>query len=273
MVLDGALDPTADPVAELVRQGEGFQGAFEAYAKDCASTAGCPLGADPAGATDRFRALVNPLIDAPAPTSGPRALGYNDATIGTIQALYSPQLWSLLTQGLTELTRGRGGTRCCAWPTSTTAVTPTAATPTPTTPSPRSRCVDDPPGHRPGADLRRRNAATGRWRRSSTTAGARVPRRWDTCAFWPVPPSIGRAAHGRRGGRREAPADGGGLHHGRPGDPRTRRVSTLAEQLDARLITFTGDQHTVVLDGRACVDDAVAKYLVELTPPEAGLRC
>ncbi len=72
MVLDGAIDPEQDPVEEIVLQAEGFQKAFDEFAVYCAQYAGCPLGSDPARAAERFRTLVDPLLDAPAPTTDPR---------------------------------------------------------------------------------------------------------------------------------------------------------------------------------------------------------
>ena len=39
------------------------------------------------------------------------------------------------------------------------------------------------------------------------------------------------------------------------------------------LVTNDGDGHTVFGQGKACVDDAVARYLVDDTPPRSGLRC
>lgn len=49
-------------------------------------------------------------MNKPLPTADPRGLGYSDAIIGTIMALYSPNLWRHLTQALTEMTNGRGDT-------------------------------------------------------------------------------------------------------------------------------------------------------------------
>jgi len=43
--------------------------------------------------------------------------------------------------------------------------------------------------------------------------------------------------------------------------------------LGAALITFDGTQHTVVLDGNSCVDDAVVDYFVYLKAPQEGLTC
>ena len=46
MVLDGAVDPSLDPIAENLCEMAGFQTAFNAYATHCAQAAGCPLGTD-----------------------------------------------------------------------------------------------------------------------------------------------------------------------------------------------------------------------------------
>ena len=55
MVLDGAIDPNADPIEEDLRQTAAFQKAFDDYAADCAKDPTCPLGTDPAKATDVYK--------------------------------------------------------------------------------------------------------------------------------------------------------------------------------------------------------------------------
>jgi pimeloyl-ACP methyl ester carboxylesterase len=52
MILDGAVDPNADPIEANIRQAAAFQKAFNDYAADCATSADCPLGTDPAKAVD-----------------------------------------------------------------------------------------------------------------------------------------------------------------------------------------------------------------------------
>ena len=71
MVLDGAIDPNADPIEEDLRQTAAFQKAFDDYAADCAKDPTCPLGTDPAKATDVYKSMVEPLVDKPAKTAGP----------------------------------------------------------------------------------------------------------------------------------------------------------------------------------------------------------
>jgi len=49
-------------------------------------------------------------VKKPAPSKDSRGLGYSDALTGTILALYSPSLWTHLTDGLAELAHGHGDT-------------------------------------------------------------------------------------------------------------------------------------------------------------------
>jgi pimeloyl-ACP methyl ester carboxylesterase len=91
MVLDGAVDPNADPSEANIRQAAAFQTAFNNYAADCAATdPDCPLGTDPTKAVDVYRSIVDPLVEKPAKTRDPRGLSYSDAIVGTILPLYSP---------------------------------------------------------------------------------------------------------------------------------------------------------------------------------------
>ncbi|MGH3594426.1 MAG: alpha/beta hydrolase, partial [Mycobacterium sp.] len=117
MILDGAVDPNADPIEADLRQAKGFQDAFNDYAADCAKAPTCPLGTDPAKSVAVYHSLVDPLVDKddpmvskPANTKDPRGLSYSDAIVGTIMALYSPTFWHHLTAGLTELAGDRGDT-------------------------------------------------------------------------------------------------------------------------------------------------------------------
>lgn len=266
MVNDGAVDPSANPTDENIRQRAGFQSTFEAFAADCAKGRDCALGDDPAQATTRFQALTRPLIDKPVPTDGLRRLTYGDAMTGVSQAMYSSQLWEPLREGLTELKAGRGEILLRladmyegrdadgVYDNSSDAFT-------------AIRCVDDPrvtdQAEIDRLDVESRRVAPFSDDGHGTGKGSR-----DICTFWPVPPT-------------SSPHD---LEV--PGLPPTVVISTtndpatpyqagvdLAKQLGARLITFEGAQHTVSLEGNSCVDDAVTNYFVDLTLPDADLKC
>lgn len=266
LVLDGALDPQQDPVKESVLQAASFQKAFDAYAADCASKADCPLGQEPAQATARFRALVDPLWTKSVPTDDPRGLHYGDAITGVQQTLYSNRFWPALTKGLRELAQGRGDTLLAladmydgrrddgTYDNSADAFN-------------SIRCVDDP------AITDRSIAAKqdSEYRRVAPFlddghGGAAAP--LELCASWPVPNTS--TPH----------------RISIPGLPKTVVISTtedpatpyqagvdLAEQLNAALITFEGTRHTVSLSGVECVDDPVIAYLVDLKEPAQPLTC
>lgn len=266
MVLDGALDPEQGPVDEAVEQGAAFQGAFDAFAADCAQSDACPLGADPAEVNTRFRALVDPLIDTPAATTDPRGLSYDDALTGTQQALYSQSLWRVLKVGLTELSEGRGDTLLRLADLYSGKLDDGSYSNLDDAFN-AIRCVDDPPttdrAEAGEADRRYREAAPflddGR-----ATGNAPL----DLCAFWPVPNT-------------------GNPHSiSVTGIPKLVVVSTtfdpatpyqagvdLARQLGGDLVTFDGTQHTVAFSGESCIDEPLTDYLVDLVSPGNDVVC
>ncbi|OBB59411.1 hydrolase [Mycobacterium sp. 852013-51886_SCH5428379] len=267
MVLDGAVDPSADPIAKNISQQAGFQKAFEAYAADCAESAGCPLGTDPAQFNNRFHQLVDPLATRPAATSDPRGLGYQDAITGTGNALYSARYWPYLTSGLLGLQRGtdpgdlltladeyQGRTTDGRYSNAQDAFT-------------AIRCVDTPfptdPAVYAAADRRVREVAPF-FSYGQFTGFA--PR--DVCALWPVPATSTPAPA-------TSPGPGKVVVVSTTGDPATPYAAgvALAKQLGASLITFEGKQHTVVFNGDACVDTAVVRFLVNGVVPPNGLEC
>jgi pimeloyl-ACP methyl ester carboxylesterase len=276
MVLDGALDPDDNLVESLVNQGAGFQQSFDAFVGWCLAQSHCWLGNTPKDqASHGFQQLLLPLAIAARPV-GDRRLSYTDATIGTIQGLYTDQLWPVLNRGLTELANGAGSTLLAladiyyqrdehGYSGSQDAFTAV-------------RCVDDPPVTDPAvvweADRRYRQAAP------FLDDGHPPSAARDACAFWPVP-SSGEPGTLQVNGLRQV--DGLGQVAGLPpvlvvsttGDPATPYQAgvELARQLRGTLVSFEGNRHTVALQGVKCVDDAVSDYLVRLVLPKRSTLC
>lgn len=266
MILDGAVDPTADPLQSNIDQAAAFQKAFDDYAADCAKSPACPLGTDPAKATDVYKNLVDPLVAKPAHTGDPRGLGYSDAVIGTITALYSPEIWRHLTDGLTELAAGHGDTLLMLADAYmdrdeqghyTNANDALIAI----------NCVDEPPitDRAKVIDEDRRSREVAPFLSYGQFTG-NAP--LDTCAFWPVPPTS--TPH-----QVSAPGLPPTLVVSTTGDPATPYQAgvDLAKQLGGGLLTFDGTQHTVVFEGEACVDKYAAAYLIDLTLPPPNAKC
>ncbi|AGZ49394.1 alpha/beta hydrolase [Mycobacterium kansasii] len=273
MILDGAVDPNADPIEADLRQAKGFQDAFNDYAADCAKDGSCPLGNDPAKAVDVYHSLVDPLVDPdnlqvsrPAHTNDPRGLSYSDAIVGTIMALYSPNLWSHLTDGLSELADHRGDTllaladmymRRDSHGHYTNATDARVAI----------NCVDQPP-------ITDRAKIIDEDRRSRELAPFMSYGKFTgdaplgTCAFWPVPPtSKPHVVY--------APDLVPTIVVSTTHDPATpyKAGVDLASQLHGSLLTFNGTQHTVVFQGDSCIDDYVTAYLIGGTTPPSGAKC
>ncbi|MCX2932682.1 alpha/beta hydrolase [Mycobacterium sp. CVI_P3] len=266
MVLDGAIDPAQDTVDSIIQQMDGFQVVFNDYAADCAKSAGCPLGTDPAHWVDRFHQLVDPLVTNPGPTSDPRGLSYTDAITGTFNALYTPQYWKFLTSGLLGLQRQtdagdllmladeyEGRNLYGHYNNGQDAFNAV-------------RCVDAPTPTDPAvwAEIDRRTRELAPFQAYGQFTGF-APR--DLCAFWPVPPTS--EPHPA------PPAPPGSVvvvsttHD--PATPYEAGVG-LARELGAPLVTYDGTQHTVVFNGDECIDLAIMNYFINLTPP-VNLHC
>ncbi len=107
LVLDGAVDPDADPMSDAEGQAAGFEGAFDAFAEGCRSfRAGCPMGDDP-------RAFLEALLDQaeakPIPTDeagDDREATDGDVFTAVVSALYDEDSWPQLSQALAAARKG-----------------------------------------------------------------------------------------------------------------------------------------------------------------------
>ena len=110
MVLDGAVDPLADPHKVAVHQTAGFQTALDAYLQDCVDKGSCPLGDSVAEGEQRLIDFFKSLDQSPLPTSSGRDLTEGLGFLGVIFPLYSKELWPYLTQAMQQAFAGSGDT-------------------------------------------------------------------------------------------------------------------------------------------------------------------
>jgi pimeloyl-ACP methyl ester carboxylesterase len=267
MVLDGAVDPGMDPIAETIRQMAGFQTAFNDYAADCAKSAGCPLGTDPTQFVNRYHELINPLVEKPGHTSDPRGLSYQDAITGTVDALYSQRYWKFLTSGLLGLQRGTDAGDLLLLADDYQHRDESGHYQNLQDAFTGIRCVDSPRPTDPAvyADADRQIRQVAPFMAYGEFTGF-APR--DVCAIWPVPPTSSPHPASSPGPGKVAVVS---TTHD-PATPYEAGVD-LAKQMGAPLITFDGTQHTVVFNGDQCVDTAVIDFLVNSVVPPDGFRC
>lgn len=265
MILDGAIDPDAPLVKTVVRQAAGFQDAFDAFIDWCLERENCWTDGPASKANEQYQRLLDPLIQQPLPVGPNRKLSYPMAITGTIQALYDDKLWPYLNLGLTELRAGKGRVLleladiyAGRTPNGTYSGVQDAFT--------AIHCVDEPPVT--DRDVLRK--ADRRYAEAAPFLDAGYPPSGarGACAFWPVPPTD-------RPSEPHVPGLPTVLVISTTGDPATPYQAgvDLAKALDARLLTYEGNQHTVFLQDVQCVNRIGINYLVNLELPPKGARC
>ncbi|WP_235204362.1 alpha/beta hydrolase [Nocardia otitidiscaviarum] len=266
MVLDGAIDPHTGTDERRITQWTGFQRAFDQMAAACATRPDCPLGTDPGAATRNFQNLLRPLIDRPVPVTDRTELDYNGAWGAVVAGLYNSAAWPAIEKGLTEIAAGRGDTLSAIgeifagrgpdgrYPNFTEAVY-------------AINCMDEQ-RHTAAqeVELKRRIQEVAPFLDSGRGAdGAR-----DMCEFWPAQPTLGFPYATDIEGLPPT------LTISVTGDPSTPYEGgvSLAETLGGTLLTVDGEQHTIALSGASdCVNDAVARYLLDPQRPITERRC
>lgn len=266
MILDGAIDPEADPGAREIGQGEGFQQAFEDFAAWCADQENCAIGTNPERATEAYQELVRPLLDEPRQLADGRVLSFRDANTGTLQALYSQGLWETLSTALQDLSNGDGALLMAladfydgraADGSYTNSLDAFQAI----------QCIDGSRILDPAqADVVAEKFAAA----APVFASGDPPRAiTDPCAFWPVSPTSKPHLPDTKGLPKV-------LVISTTKDPATpyQEGVNLAKALDASLLTVEGTNHTAYLGiGSSCVDDIGTGYLSTLELPADGAAC
>ena len=107
-VLDGAVDPNADPGTQLLGQVKGFDKALRAYLADCLEQPSCPFSGDVESAMGVIASFLKARETVPLPTDSERTLGIQPAIAGMIVTLYSQGSWQYLSQAFDGAFDGDG---------------------------------------------------------------------------------------------------------------------------------------------------------------------
>ncbi|MEV0248717.1 alpha/beta hydrolase [Nocardia sp. NPDC050712] len=266
LVLDGAVDPSLGTVERRILQFTSFQRSFDVMAADCATRPDCPLGTDPAKATEVFQSIVRPLIDQPITVADGRKLDFNAAYGAVTAGLYDSAVWPVLFKGIAEIKAGHGETLFKV-SDAFGGRDPEGHYPNFTEATYAINCLDEQrntPAQE--VDLKRRIQQVAPFTDSGRgPEGARDP-----CEFWPAEPTLG---YPYAAGIEGLPATLTISVTGDPSTPYSGGVK-LAETLGGALLSVEGEQHTVAFSGASpCVNQAVADYLVDLKTPAEGARC
>ncbi|MFC3996782.1 alpha/beta hydrolase [Nocardiopsis sediminis] len=268
LVLDGAMDPDTGTAERRAVQYSGFQRTFEEMAAFCAEEQGadCPLGTDPDRATEEFQQIMQPLLDEPVPTEDGRELTHTAAIDGVIAGLYAQQNWPSLLDAIAQVREGRGDllmvTRDQYHQRGADGVY--------TNFSEALLAIDclDEQRHTPEEEtaMKREVFEVAPFMDTGRPVEAR-----NTCEAWPVEPTLDYPYATDIDEDLPAPLVVSVTRD--PATPHEGGIS-LAEKLGGHLLPVEGSQHGVSLvTGNTCVDDIVAEYLIDLTPPPADAGC
>jgi pimeloyl-ACP methyl ester carboxylesterase len=254
MVLDGVVElgPTGVQLAD--DQATGFEKGLQAFAEDCDSKDDCPIGGGD-GAVAAVEKLQAQVEKAPIPAQ-PRDLGPGELSTGLALPLYEESLWPDLARAVDEALKGDGSAMvgladqylALADSDIYFAV----------------NCLDFTWPKTPEDLLADGKAAAER----SPHFGEPIVNDYVRCSMWPAKPEPLPAV--------TAPAAPPILVVSTTNDPVTpyeAGVRTAERLKSGVLLTHHGEGHTVVGAGDSCVDDAVARYLVDLKTPEGGTTC
>jgi pimeloyl-ACP methyl ester carboxylesterase len=256
MVLDGGLALGSTGLELADKQAAGFEAALDRFVEYCNAGEGCQTGGEALAAVEEVLALAEQPGGIPAPDAD-RAAGPGEANLGISYALYSERLWNQLDRALAAAQAGDGSelvdladgyigfgdfevyfaVNCIdfAWPSGDPDAFLAAAKVT--------------AGHAPHV-------------------GEALVNDYIRCADWPVAPTPLEAVT----------ADGTPpiLVISTTGDPATpyeAGVEVAATLANGILVTNEGDGHTVVGNGKPCIDEMVRAYLVDDVVPEDGTVC
>lgn len=266
LVLDGAVDPSIDSRQMQVQQSAGFEGVLDGFLKWCTRTTSCAFHRDGkvVAAFDALRARVD-AEGLRVPDSRPaRTLSPTEFDLGLAAILYEGAGgYAYLGEALDAADRGDGDAMADL------ADSYTDRSPNGTYGSIQEAflaisCADGPPVGTV-ADVAAIEAAAAR---VAPRTGPGIVNNSIACALWPF--------QGAAAAPVSAPDAPPIVVVGTQNDPATpfAWAKSLARQLRSGvLISAPGAQHTSFGSGNRCVDDAVVRYLVDLTAPEQTLAC
>ncbi|MBA2560143.1 MAG: alpha/beta fold hydrolase [Propionibacteriales bacterium] len=265
MVLDGAVDPLANPHTTEIGQAAGFDRALTAYLGYCVDSGDCPLGDSVGGARQALIQFFKRLDASPLPTTSGRELTEGLAFLGVIVPLYSRDSWDYETSALRAALSGNGDTLLLLADYYTDRKPDGSYQDNSMEVQSAVNCLDHPE-HESLAQI---EAGASEFVKHSPVFGQAATWWPYACSNWPVLSTQPRPDYSAKG----APPI---VVVGTTRDPATpyQQAVDLANELDSGvLLSRDGDGHTAYGSGNACIDNAVDTYLVSGKPPADKTMC
>jgi pimeloyl-ACP methyl ester carboxylesterase len=265
LVLDGAIDPSADDLDVTIAQAVGFEDALRAYLEDCLQVADCPFSGSADAAMDEIARLLASVDASPLRGSDGRMVGADTLVTAIIYPLYSAESWPFLSDMFESVLLGDADI-ALAYADGYNGRAEDGTYLDNSTEAFRAiNCLDY--SYQLDVDVMREEAA-------EIAAAAPVIGPYFGygdlgCGNWPHQSERERAGITAEGAE---PI----LVIGTTGDPATpyQWAVALADQLESGvLVSYEGEGHTAYRKSNACVDGAVEAYFLEGTVPASDPKC
>ena len=262
-VLDGAVDPTTDPITSFANQLQGFEGAFDQFATDCRTKPSCSSLGDPREVAMQIvaKAAASPI---PSSRSGETRKATRSLVLtGILSALYSRSQWTELATAL-QAARGGDSKGLLALADQYNERNDDGSYSNIYDANTAISCNDSEPGP---TDAAVRSTTTA-WVKDYPLFGLWSAASLFSCQQWqphrtPVP--LPSAATPRK------VLVVGNLHD--PATPYRGAEHLVAAMGNAELLTWDGEGHTSFLSGSDCIDGKVDAYLLHGTLPADHTTC
>ena len=258
MILDGVVELGPTGLETAHDQAAGFETALGRFVQYCDAAEGCAVAGRTLEAVEEVLALAEEPGGIPSDEEdrADRPAGPGEVSLGITYALYSQSLWEQLAVALREALEGDGTglVELADGYVGLGAFEVYFAV----------NCLDFEWPDEPDAFFEQAKATA----EASPHFGEAIVNDYVRCADWPTPPVPLEPV--------SAPGTPPILVISTTADPATPYEAgvAVAERLESGvLVTNEGDGHTVVGNGKQCIDDLVAAYLVDGEVPEDGVTC
>lgn len=263
LVLDGSVDPTGTVHDTTLAQARGFEHTLEGFTTTCDATPACALSPDSKSRIDQVRRQLQKHPVTVDSSFGSREMGVDQFDLAFATGLYDTDTWGMLARAVDDIDDG-GAETLFVLMDRQTGRNEDGSFDNSSDAQTMVNCADqdDRPDAAQAVDMARDIEA------QVPTFGSAVGWAVVNCIDWPKasnpPPDIS--------------GEGAGpiLVIGTKGDPATPyewSEAMTAALSSATLLTYEGDGHTAFLRGGDCVNDAVTRFLVDLTQPATGTSC
>ncbi|HIG24488.1 MAG TPA: alpha/beta hydrolase [Acidimicrobiia bacterium] len=262
MVLDGPLDPAEQLTKFSSVQGDGFESAWSRFAADCRADAACALN-EFGGPEAAFFAADALLEEQNFLVGEGRELSRAEFVFGVGVALYSPQSWPDLVEGVVEVLEERQGNIFQGLVDDMIGRQPDGSYDNSNAANLLINCADDP-GRPSQEEIVEANGALASTLPHfgpvfrGTTGCFGVPAAVDPLLSMPTDMAVPALVIAMEGD---------------PATPMAWAEGLRAAVGDAVLITTDGDGHGAFLSNSECVTEVVFAYLYLLVVPVDGWSC